>query len=256
MLSMFIKKPLQPIFFGFLMIFSCLGNPSVLWAHERSYSFTEEYRTLPQGGAELEYHTRFKMPNKNRSGRNTWTYMGEAEYGVTDHWTVAHYELWKTENHIGNDSATQYRGFQFETKYRLGEVGKYWLDPLFYLEWKTDPQEDEHPNEIEGKVVLSKTRGKWNLSYNHILESELGEGGRTVQQFSVASGYQILENVHLGAEFKGDYWRPSSNRNRMALGPSLGYAGKYFWITAGMLFGVNEAADDWEARLIVGIPIL
>ena len=54
-------------------------------------------------------------------------------------------------------------------------------------------------------------------------------------------------------ELKGNFWEPSSNRNEIAVGPSLAWENRYFWISSGILFGANHAADDIESRVIVGV---
>lgn len=225
-----------------------------LYAHARSYVWTEEYHTLPKGGREVEVWTTLEVPDGSQTNVNAWKYQGELEYGVTDHWTLAHYERLKTENQIGEDDATNYEGFKFESKYRIGEKGTYWVDPLVYVEWATDFREEEHPNEIETKIVLSKSFGKLNVTYNQIFEFELGENGRMTPEFRAAASYEILPDVQAGVEFSGEYWHPSSHRNELSVGPTIAYEHKYFWVAAGTLFSVNHAADDHEARVIVGVP--
>src|SRR5258706_2260224 len=153
------------VFFLALIMVATVGvKPS--FAHTRSYVWTEEYQTLPQNAFEVEGSTTLQVPHGNTSAENSFEYQGEFEYGITDHWNIAHYQRWLTENQAGvndngtpNKDITKYEGFKFETKYRLGEQGKYWLDPLIYLEWARDPLNDHNPNEIETKIVLSKTIG-------------------------------------------------------------------------------------------------
>ncbi len=225
-----------------------------VFAHERTYVWTEGYNALPKGEHEIESFVTLQVPNGGQTNANTWEYKGELEYGVTDHWALAHGERLKTQNQVGNDDSTNYEGFEFESRYRFGEKGKYWVDPLIFLEWATDFREKDHPNSLEGKIVLSKDLGKLNITYNQVLGSELGEKGRTTPEFSVAANYEVLPNVHVGGEFVGQYWAPSSHRNELSLGPTLAYENKHFWVAAGTLFAVNHAANDHEARVIVGVP--
>ena len=239
--------------FVFLCVFSLFAKP--VFAHVRKYVWTEQYQTLPKGGREVELWTTFKVPDGNQTNANTFEYQSELEYGMTDHWTVSHYERFKTENQAGPDDATNYEGFKFETKYRFGEKGKYWLDPLLYLEWASDFRNHDNPNEIEGKLVLSKDFGKFNATYNQVMESELGSGGRTEQNYAWAANYEIFSDVRVGFEMFGNYWKPSSHKNEMSLGPTVSYEGKYFWVASGAAFGVNKHTDDVEARIIVGIPL-
>ena len=224
------------------------------FAHERRYTFNQEYRTIPKGEFEIESHNYFKMPEFDTTRENEFTFQEELEYGVTDRLTAAHYEVWKRENQAGPDDAAVYDAFKFETKYRIGEKGRYGLDPLLYLEWKTEPREEQRKNEIEAKIVFSKDLGKFNVTYNQIMESQLGGGGRTTHEFTAGANYEIFDSIYLGMEMKGEYWHPSSHRNEIALGPSAAWSSKYFWMAAASLFGVNHAADDWELRTIVGIP--
>ncbi len=257
-----IQRPLRLAIAARVSLVACMmmvllgTGPQSAWAHERHYVFNQEYKTLPQGGMELESHTRFKMPDTHRSYQNSWTYQQELEYGVTDHLTLAHYEIWKTENDKGNEDSTRYRGFHFEGKYRIGEKGKYWVDPLLYVEWSTDPQEKGRENAIESKLVLSKDWRKFNLVYSQVMESQLGSGGRTEHTFTSGASYEIFDEARIGLEFTGDYWLPSKEPRGVALGPTVSYAFKYFWVVAGVGWGLNRAADDVEARLIVGIPLM
>jgi hypothetical protein len=228
----------------------------VAFAHERHYVWNAEYQTLPQGTFEAESITTFKMPDFKKTNANKWEYKGEIEYGLTDHITIAHYEHWETVNKSGaGKDSTKYSGFDFEGKYRIGEMGKYWVDPLLYFEIKRDPREKGIPLTLEGKVVLSKDIGKLNVIYNQIIESQMGRKGLTEQAFTFGFNYEVFDSIRLGFESKGQYWNPENHRNKLAMGPTLSYVNQYFFVTLGSLFGVNHAADDWQTRLIVGIPI-
>ncbi len=223
-------------------------------AHLRTFAFTEEYRTIPQGNFEFEDWTTFKVPDGSKAAENTFQYQGELEYGITDRLTIANYERWETQNVEGPDDSTVYKGFKFEAKYRIGEKGQYWVDPLIYIEWSTNPREHEHHNAIESKLILSKDINKFNVVYNQIMENELMRDGRTNHEFSSGVSYEILPELRAGVEFKGDLWHHTTHQNELYLGPTLAWEGKYFWVVAGALFGVNHAADDHQVRLIVGIP--
>ena len=251
------NKGLGMISLFLLSIFSLNENA---FAHARNYVWTEEYKTLPKNTFESESRVAFKVPHGQQSNENTIEYQEELEYGITDHWNIAHYEFWKTKNQAGVDDngeplkdSTTYEGFKFETKYRLGEKGKFWLDPLLYLELETDVREEHRNNKLEGKIVLSKDFGKFNVAYNQIMESELDRGGRTEHEYRVGASYEIFSGMHAGGELVGNYWKPSSNRNEISIGPTLAYEAKYFWIASGIALGANHEADDFQARIILGI---
>ena len=240
---------------AFFILWGVLFCAQDVFAHARTYVWTEEYHTIPKGGAEVEGWTTFDVPDGSVTNANEIEYQTELEYGVTDHWVVSHYERLITQNQPGNDDATNYEGFKFETKYRFGEKGKYWLDPLLYAEWATNFRNHDNPNALEWKLVLSKDLGKWNVTYNQIMENELGKGGRTTHEFSAGANYEVVESIRVGGEFTGEYWAPGSHRNKLSMGPTIAYEHKYFWVAIGALFGLNREADDHEVRVIVGIPI-
>ena len=251
---------------GILLALGFLGVQSKqAFAHARTYVWTQEYKTLPKGGAEIESHTISKVPDVGKhSGENSWTYEQELEYGVTDHLSVSHYEQWETGNREGfddngvpNKDVTKYAGFKFESKYRIGESGKYWVDPLVYFEYEYDPRErfEGAPHTLESKIILSKDFGRFNATYNQIMDSKLGHKGRTEHEYTLGFNYEVLEGFRTGVEVSGQYWNPSVNRNEIAVGPTLAYEGKYFWIAVGVLIGANHIADDFRANVSVGIPI-
>lgn len=235
---------------------------SPAFAHERHYAFNTEYRTIPQGEFEIEQSVTSKVPHWDISNENSFQYQTELEYGVTDKWTIAHYEHWDTENHAGYDDdgraikdVTKYSGFNFETKYRFGEKGQYWIDPLIYFEISHDPRKAHEPVVLEEKIVLSKDFNKLNFTYNQIMESVANRGGRTEHEFTFATSYELPAGFRAGIEIKGQYWNPEGHHNELAMGPTLAWGGKYFWVTAGALFGLNRAQDDTQARVIIGVPI-
>ena len=240
---------------GLLLLSMWVGGVPDASAHERHYVWSAEYQTLPQGMFEVENYTTAKVPDFKKTNANTWEYKTELEYGLTDRITIAHYEHWITQNKVRGKDATKYSGFDFEIKYSIGEVGKYWVDPLLYFEIKHDPRKKDTPIVLEEKLVLSKNLGKLNITYNQIMESGTGHKGRTEHEFTLGFNYALTDSLRLGLETKGQYWNPENHRNELALGPTVSYSHKYFWVAVGTLFGVNRAADDWQTRLIVGIPI-
>lgn len=232
------------------------GHVKQAFAHARSYVFNQEYQTLPQGTFELESHTALKVPRDERSNVNTWTFQEELEYGVTDHLNLANYQVWERQNKRNDDDTTKYAGFFWEAKYRIGEKGKYGVDPLLYFEYKYDPRArfTGAPHTLESKIILSKDFGKWNAVYNQVMESKFGEKGRTDHKFTAGLNYELFEGFHVGVETKADYWRAGSNKNRMALGPTMAYEHPYFWVAWGVAFGVNHHADDYETKISFGVP--
>ncbi|MBI4970667.1 MAG: hypothetical protein HZC17_02375 [Candidatus Omnitrophica bacterium] len=243
-------KKLGLSFFVLLLILSL--NVKSSFASVRQYVWTQEYRTLPKGTVELESYTTFKVPNSKFTNSNSIEYKGEVEYGLTDRLNLAHYENWQTNNRRGLDDSTVYTGFKFEGKYRLLDKGKLPVDILLYFEIEDNVQNKNHPLKLEEKLIVSKDFKKLNVVYNQILESDLGQDGRTEPGFSFATKYELFPSFYAGCEFFGNYWEPSSHRNKLSIGPTIAWENQWFWVTMGVAFGANNAADDFQGRVIVG----
>lgn len=231
---------------------SCI--PSGALADWRRYAWTYEYMTMRRNTWELENYMTFKVPSWANSNTNSIEEWIELEYGITDHWDLAVYNMFLRSNKASGKDEDHYKGFKVRTRYRFGEKGKYPLDPLLYFEWIREDYRDRNPNKLEGKFILAKDIGKFNISYNQIIESRLGSGGRTEQKYAVGANYAIIPTFRLGVESTGDYYQPGNTKEKIHLGPTLAWANKYFWISGGFLFGANRAGDDFQSRILVGIP--
>jgi len=68
----------------------------------------------------------------------------------------------------GAGESLKYQGTKFETRYRFGERGHFFVDPLIYIEYKIGASGEKIA--VEGKLVLAKDIGKLNIAYNQIVE--------------------------------------------------------------------------------------
>ncbi len=220
----------------------CLLLSSAAQADQKSYVWTVEYLTLPKGGFEAEYSLTAKRADLHRSGTTGYEHQFELEYGITDHWDAALYQI------VGQPAGESlaYEGMKIETRYRFGERGRHFVDPLLYLEYKLDVHDKDA---IEAKLVLAKDMGNLNIAYNQIIEVELGRGGETEHEYAAAVSYAVHHAVRIGAESKGSY-----TEREYAMGPTISWVPGRFWATLGAIFGLNNRTDDMQLRLIVGIP--
>lgn len=223
-----------------------LGITQNSYADRRSYVWTYEYMTMPRGMSEVEYYLTTQVPDMDKSNINTWKHWVELEYGITDNLDVALYQMWKQKN-TASGSTSEYDGFKIRTRYRFGRKGEFFLDPLLYLEYIRDDDLSK-PNVAEAKLILAKDIGNFNISYNQILERNL-EKGKTEHEYAVGISYTFLPALKLGIESKGSY-----NERESAVGPTISWSNRRFWVSLGAAFGLNKRTDDIQTRMIVGIP--
>jgi len=232
-----------------LVTLACVGllGSSAL-ADRRGYVWTYEYVTMPKGMFELEYYLTLKAPDtEDFDNKNTWEHQAELEYGITDHWDVSIYQRWQQTNTAAEDDF-DYTGTKLRTRYRLGEKGMYPVDTLFYLEY-IRPDSSHEPEFLEGKLVLAKDIGKFNVAYNQILKTGISHDGETEHEYALGAGYEINPAWRIGLESAGNY-----TEDKYHVGPTLSWGGKRAWLAIGALTGLNDRSDDLRVRLLVGIP--
>lgn len=230
---------------GMVYFTICLSND--VYADAREYVWTYEYMTMPEGMLEFEYYLTVKVPDADESSVNIWNHWAELEYGITERFDIAVYQQFTQTNGVSS-SDFKYDGFKIRTRYRIGEKGQYILDPLLYLEYIRDARLSK-PNVLEGKLILSKDIGNINIAYNQILKQEIDSDGETENEFSAGMKYELTPMLSFGFESKGNY-----TKDKYYLGPTASIMTRKFWITVGVVWGINDKADDIQTRIITGIP--
>ncbi len=231
------------LIFGLWLVFGIVSNSH---ADTRSYVWTYEYMTLPKGLTEVEYYLTSQITDTAKSGINTWKHWLEFEYGITNRWDIGVYQMWKQAN-TESKSSLRNDAFKIRTRYKFAQKGRLWVDPELYFEYIRDENLSQ-PNIGELKLILAKDVGNFNISYNQIFERNL-EKGKSENEYAGGLNYTFSPYYTLGLESKGSY-----NGRETAIGPTLAWSNKFFWVSLGAAFGLNKRTDDLQSRMIVGIP--
>lgn len=227
-----------------LLVF--LSNWSL--ADRRAYVWTYEYLTMSRGELEFENYLDFKSPDWGNKSKSSWVHQIELEYGITDHWDMAFYQVFSQSN----SGSYKYDQMKLRTRYRLFETGLFVVDPLLYLEYKR-PSDASAPHVLEGKLVLARDMQQFNLSTNFILEKELVRSSDWEKEYAVGANYQIVPAFKAGVEAIGNF--ESGDENEILVGPTVSFAAEKFFISAGALWGLNVQSDDFRFRYILGIEL-
>jgi len=148
--------------FAILFIFS-----TTLKADKRAYVWTYEYQTMEAGEVELEHYLSFSTPSSNSFNSTTTTEHNiEIEVGMTDRFDFSIYQVFKQ----APESPLSYSGYKLRFRYRLGDKGDLFMDPLLYFEYKGKPDFSEHG--YEGKLILAKDFSNFNVAINPVYEIE------------------------------------------------------------------------------------
>ncbi len=218
-------------------------------ADRRSYVWTYEYLTVERGHAEVESYTTFSSPNINHlEGTTTTEHQVELEIGMTDRFDFAIYQIFSQ----APESPMQYNGYKLRSRYRLGEKGQYLLDPLLYFEYKGKSDFSEH--ELEGKLILAKDMGKFNVALNPIFEfAREAEEKEWEFEPAYAAGirYHVRRLLNIGLEAKG-------SGDGHYLGPVIAHGRHNLWMALGSAFKISDIEDgksEFQIRLLLGIGL-
>lgn len=229
-----------------LALLLVVGLLDSAFADARKYVWTYEYQTMPKGRSEVEFYETIKVPDKSNDGTKTFEQWIEYEYGVTNHFDLAMYQMCKTSDK-NSKVGTKYDGTKLRARYRFGEKNRYWVDPLFYAEFKISPVPSA-PDELELKAVLAKDIGKFNFAYNQIVSRPAERRGAVDNSYAAALSYMFKHRYSIGIESKGSY-----RAQKYYLGPTFSARFQKRWFTtAGLALKVSRPGDDVQLRVIAG----
>lgn len=223
-----------------------LSTPSL--ADKRAYVWTYEYQTMPRGGVELEGYSTFSTPDAGTFENITSVeHQLEVEVGMTDRYDFAIYQVFRQEP----ESALTYDGFKLRARYRFGEKGLYFLDPLVYAEFKDTPDFSEPV--VELKLILAKDSGRFNVSLNPILEVGDEDGNWEADpEYAVGMSLGVVgELLRVGVEAKG-------GEHGHYVGPVISHGGSPAFVALGSAIKVSDidaGEPEVEVRLLVGVGV-
>jgi hypothetical protein len=236
--------------------------PSAAFADRRAYGTTYEAVTAPKGELDIETWSTFASQGEVDGGpasRGVRT-MVELEYGLTDHWDIALYNLLDTITSGDTDSG--YAGFKIETRYRPSDRGQWPVDPVLYFELQQLFRGDAN-QKYEAKLILARDFGKLNVAANLALEEErtTEPAWNTEIEYALGTSYSLSPTWMVGAELFGKAEKARGEiENKLWAGPAVSWAGggtsgplKGVWVTLAGGAGLSEGADDYYARVIVGL---
>lgn len=229
-----------------LLLVMVLGSfKSEALADRRSYVWTYEYLTVPQGETEAEYY--YTMENADSSAFTDTTKIKhwlELEHGITDHWDLSIYQTFLQNP----GKPLEYEGVKIRTRYRFSERGILPVDPLLYLEYIRAFNDKE--DKVEGKIILAKDIWKINISLNLVGELEKAPGveWEDVEKALLGASFELTPAIKVGGEYE-------IAEQKAYLGPTVSFASGENWFTIGSRWGLSDNSRDFDLRFIIGIGL-
>lgn len=162
-----------------------------LQSQESPYIVTYDHYLEEPGSLEIEYFSTF---GTQRGGNDFHAFWGEFEYGASAWWTT---EIYLDGQTTLNES-TIFTGFRWENRIRVLQR-EHFVNPVLYMEYEHINSADkilkeieghdieadnavpnalarkEHKNELELKLLLSKTFKGWNIAENTLAAKNLAD---------------------------------------------------------------------------------
>lgn len=228
------------------------------------------YQGPDAGEIELVYWTDYVVSSdlqapffgKTVDREGLWAHTFEAEYGVTDRWTLAGYADFEQPSGE-NLEFVQWRGVF--ARYRFFERGQRFFDTAIYLEYYfPDPGwRGESAEKIEARLILEKQLGPAALRLNPKLEKTLsgpdvGEGLEFEYAASLYTGW--VPTLRPGIEFYGSMGEVSNFKSRALqehyIVPAVTWQllRNVAW-NLGVAFGLTRASDDLVVKSIIEIGL-
>lgn len=231
--------------FVLIVLFSLIISDKV-FGDERFYVWTYEYKTMARGAAEVESYFTLSSPDmKYIKGKAISEHQIELEVGMTDHFDFSIYQMFSQKP----ESQLKYDGFKLRSRYRIGEKGKYFLDPLIYLEYKGKPDLSEHG--IEFKLILAKDIKDLNIALNPYFEYKYKNKWEFEPKYALGISQKVAKFLRIGLEAKG-------SEGAHYIGPVISHGVEKLWFNLGSAFGVGKiekGKPEFQVRLLIGVGI-
>ena len=137
-------------------------------------------------------------------------------------------------------------GTKFRIRYRIAERGQLPVDVLLYAEHQ---EMIDAKDLFEGKLVLAKDIGKFNVAYNQVYKETYVGGDSAGHSYNAGVNYELVPWLRLGVESKGDF-----RKDTYAVGPTIAWIGGRIWANLGAVSGLNSRTNDLDVRFLLGVP--
>ena len=125
------------------IIFIMLYIITLLFADQRHFVWTYEYKTVSRGEVEFEHYYTCSYPNSSDLSESiNIGHELELEIGMNERFDFAIYHQFEQQTDL------RYKGYKLRGRYRIGEKNKYLLDPVLYMEYHGKPDFSENTNPI------------------------------------------------------------------------------------------------------------
>ena len=225
-------------------------------AQAGEYLVNQGAETLDRGEFEVELYHDMNFSEADNDETYNSKHQIELEYGVTDFFQLAYYEVytWDRPRDWERDA------LKIEAKLRLAKPGRWPVDVALYTEYRNpDGHRAVSSDEVENKLILSKSFGPWNVVGNAVFEKKVNTHSHWEFEYTAGASYALTPTIQVGLEVKetlGDSGEFGWHRedHQLYLVPGL-YTNltPHVRLLVGPAFGLTRASDDLQLKSIVEV---
>jgi hypothetical protein len=235
--------------------------PAAAGADRRSFTRTFEYMTMARGETEVAIYTTQSQATFDGDSPETFELQLEIAHGITDRWDVSLHHVF--DQTTGNGTTADpgqplhFSEMKLRSRYRFSERGELPVDAAAYLEAAKVFGGSVY--EAEARAIVARDVGMVSVAVNPIValvfggdvpEPELALG------WAAGVSFEARPTLEVGAETWGWFEAEAIDEAAASAGPSLSWApSTSFWIAATVGFGLNDNADRFNLRGLIGMHI-
>lgn len=167
----------------------------------------------------------------------------ELEYGVTNSFSLAPYLVFKRKDAAENVHA---EALKLEGRYRFFEEGVLPVDIGTYFDFER-PFDFSAPNELEGKLILSRTMGPWALAVNGVLKQSFANLSPLRYGGTAGLSYALLPMMCVSLEGLA-----GSTAGGTYVGPTVSWFEDPVRLSLGILAGTTPGSEPFLVSLRFG----
>lgn len=238
-----------------LLWFTCIT--STIHAQELFYR-VYQYETSLGGHLEANLWNTY-IPNSNLqsdffdksiSNKNLWAHSVEAEYGITDHLSLAVYADFEDPQ----QQPLKFVQSKIEARYRFKERYDNFINTAVYVEYYWPDHAYSNSQEMEARLILDKDLNDFRIVANPTLSKYISGDKDKYLQFGLSAGlyYRRIRFIQPGIEYNANYTEKTG-----AIFPAVTlHPSPVIDWNLGVGFGLNNNSDGVIVKSIFSVDLM
>ncbi len=188
--------------------------------------------------------------NKTVTDKNLWAHALEAEYGITDHLSLAAYADFEDPQHANLNFIES----RIEARYRFKERYDNFINTGFYVEYYLPNHAYSNSQEMEARIILDKDLEDFRIVANPTISKYISGDEDKSWQPGLSAGiyYRRIRFIQPGVEYYANY----HERTGVIFPTIILHPAHTIEWTIGAGFGLNNETDKLIIKSVFSIDLM